>query len=297
MHRLALIGIALLLAGCGWLRDQVKDPEVTFTRATVTSVDFERISLDLELAVRNPNPVGVQLSGYALDLTVGELPCVQAREQQDIDLGGEKTANITVPVSVAWVDVRKATQSLVQGKQVPKDVPWTATGTVTVANPVHPLELPFEAAGELPVVVPPLLVPTDLRVVKADLAKASLEVDVRIENPNARAVAIDQVEWLVEVEGREASRGALREPIRIGARKKDTVTLELRVASTELGLAAFGLLLRRADVDVRVRGTANVDTGVGVTGWGFDTAEAAPAPSQTKESRTRRKVPGSGRTR
>ena len=265
--------MVVLLAGCGWLRDQVKDPEVAYEAARVTSVDFEQIAIELELAVTNPNPVGVTLSGYDLDLNIGELPCVRAKERQDIDLRGGKAATVLVPISLKWTEVQAAAGDLMKDGEVPKDVPWTANGTVTVVAGPTELEVPFSAAGDLPVVVPPTLVPTDLRFVRADLAKAQLEVDVQIENPNARPIAADRVEWLVEVEGREASRGRLEKPVRIKARGKAEVTLHVEASSRDLGLAAFAMLARSGELDVRVRGSAMVDTGLGKNAWSFDSRE------------------------
>jgi LEA14-like dessication related protein len=139
------------------------------------------------------------------------------------------------------------------------------SGTVQVETPLGVLDVPLSHAGRLPVPRLPEVRLTGARLGASSLTELTLDLSLRLANPNRFPLAGGRLTFdvlvagVVVAEGREVTVGA------IGPHGEAPVTLPLRLSLRAAGKVAGSL---HGGTEVRLRGSASV---AGVT-TPFETA-------------------------
>lgn len=274
MRRLtSLLFLLVLCSGCSALQQVLQPPTVRFDRAAFRAASFEALDVDLIFNVTNPNMLGAQLDGYAIDFQVDGLTLLDGTVDQAVDLGAGATTKLVLPVSVRWEEIAGKVSDWSSG-QVPDTVPWSAKGSVAAVTPIGTFDLPFDVGGKLPVVVPPTVLPTAVRVLNTNPLAPRLAVDVAVSNPSGRALGLKRLDQRLTLQGREVVSSRLAEELPVAARSTETRTVEFGVDALDLATALFGLIASGGQAQVGLTGDVEVDTGFGVVPLSFDAAEA-----------------------
>ena len=114
--------------------------------------------------------------------------------------------------------------------------------------------------------------PTEL-----DLEGVTLGLRYRVDNPNAVGLKLANLDYRVEVDGRQAVAGAMKSGLAIPARGSAPLDIPVRVRYADVpGLldAAF----TRDELPFRIEGSAGLSTPIGVVGLPFSYAGRIPVP-------------------
>ncbi len=273
--RLRLVLLALVVfastPGCAYLNQVIQPPKVSFDRAVFKAADFETLRVDLHLAVENPNILGVQLSGYEVKFVVDDMTLLDGDVKQELDLGAGKTADLVVPVSFKWQEIASKVGDVLAGKPVPDDAPFRAAGNVRIRTALGEIAVPYDFSGKIPVIAPPVVKPTAIRLQRTTVAGVTLAVDVDVENITGRPLGLRSFEHAVLFSGRPVVSGRLADNLPVAARATETRTVTFTLSAIEAGFSLFNLITRGGRVDVKYSGTARVDTGIGIIPVDFDT--------------------------
>ena len=158
---IALMGIMFVLifslTGCV----QLQSPTVTFVGQKIDSIDIEKIKVNLDFNVYNPNGLGVEGAELSYSVFVKGIDCFQGKNAK-INLPGNQTVAIVVPVEVAYSKLFASTvemvKSVVAGE---KELPYEVRGTVTVPFVGFPINIPVKQQGTIP--LPEVKMPTSLQ--------------------------------------------------------------------------------------------------------------------------------------
>lgn len=274
MRRLApLLALLVLTTGCSTLQQVLQPPTVRFDRAAFRAASFDALNVDLVFNVTNPNLLGAQLDGYAIDFRVDGLTLLDGRVDQRVDLGGGATTQLVLPVSVRWEEIAGKVADW-SSSQVPDTVPWSARGSVAAVTPIGTFDLPFDVGGELPVIVPPAVAPIALRVLNANPLSPRLAVDVAVTNPSGHAFGLRRLDQRLTLQGRDVVSSRIAEDLPVAARSTETRTVEFGVDALDLATALFALIASGGQAQVGLTGDVQVDTGFGVVPFSFDAADA-----------------------
>lgn len=97
-HYLFLLTVfTLLIAGCDHL--EPKDPEfITMQKVRVTNISAGNVTIEGDAVLRNPNAVGLDLTGIDIDVTVNEVEVGKARQTNSaVDI--QANSNFTIPLA------------------------------------------------------------------------------------------------------------------------------------------------------------------------------------------------------
>jgi LEA14-like dessication related protein len=259
------------VAGCSALSRVFQPPKVTFDRAVFKAADFERLRVDLHLAVHNPNFLGVTLRGYAVKFVVDDMTLLDGDVKQSLDLGAGSTGDLVVPVTFKWTEIAAKVGDIVSGKPVPDHAPFRAVGNVRIATALGEISVPFDFKGKIPVIAPPVVRPTAIRVQSASIAGVTLAIDVEVENVTGRPLGLKRFDHALKLSGRPVVSGRVADNLPVAARSTEERTVTVTLSALEAGLSLFNLLQSGGRVDVVYTGSADIDTGIGVIPVTFDT--------------------------
>ena len=99
LHKLLpiLLPILLLASSCSNL--EPKEPEfITMKKVRVTNISAGKVTVEGDAILRNPNPMGLDLTGIDIDVTVNDVKVGKARQTSGkVDI--QPDANFTIPLA------------------------------------------------------------------------------------------------------------------------------------------------------------------------------------------------------
>ena len=253
-RRIAAVAVLSTLAGCagleGVLRQGIQRPEVTVLSAAPTGIDFEGLSLAVDLRVQNPNAMGLRVAGFAwqLDVEGGRIATGDAPGGLTLPASGAATSRVTARVRFA--DLAK----LVQLTEARDQVALKVAGRVTVETPIGPIDVPWSWTGALPVPRLPKLELAGVRLGHQSFTETEVVVSLKVQNANAYPLPAASVKLDVELNGARVAQATSRQLPPVGA--GGAATLEVPVRMSLLGAGAALLASRGQPITVAAHGSA-----------------------------------------
>jgi LEA14-like dessication related protein len=252
--RIAVVTSLFALAGCaglgGVLRQGITPPEVSVLSAAPTTVDFEGLTVAVDLRVQNPNPIGLRARGFAwqVDVEGGRVASGDAPGGLNLPANGAATSRVTARLRFADL------ANLVRLAEVKERIDLRVAGSVAVETPIGAIDVPWSWTGDLPVPRLPRVELAGVRLGRQSFTETEVLVRLRVQNPNAFALPAASVKLDVDLAGDRVAQAASQPLAAMGAGA--TATLEVPVRLSLLGAGRAVLGARGRPLAVSVRGTA-----------------------------------------
>lgn len=143
---LGMLGVVVVLGGCGGVGDNFKQPEVHLDRVILRGLGLTGGTMDLVVAVYNPN--GFDLRGtraqVGFDVEDSHVGDVEYTEDYEVQKGD--TTTVMLPLRFNWVGVGGAVRTALGYG----DLPYTLKGQLTLQTPFGRRVVPFTHTGRAP---------------------------------------------------------------------------------------------------------------------------------------------------
>jgi len=95
------LAFAFALAGCSSfdLARVLKKPEVTVKGAEIELLTFEEARIRFDVALANPNPVGVRLAGFDYRLNLDGAEFLNGTVDREVSIAAHASSTVPVPVA------------------------------------------------------------------------------------------------------------------------------------------------------------------------------------------------------
>lgn len=260
----ALVTLATLVGSCAALQGAVKKPKVNFQTARFSAADFETLKMDLVFNVSNPNPIGVKMAGYSMNLKLDEITLLDGDVNEALDLRPNQQTQLVLPAVIRWKEIIAQIT-----KGIGDEIPYSVGGTVRFDTPLGRVGIPMKAQGNVPVVKPPLVIPADLKVVKSSLSAVELQLALDVTNPTARAMNILGFSNAVTIAGRKVVDSTLDEALAVTKKGTTRRNINIRLGVADVGMALLSAITGGRSLDIGVAGGATIDTGFGKIPWSY----------------------------
>ena len=107
-----LLAVMSVLSSCETVQMFIQKPEVSVKSVTTAALSFQEITLDLDLLIENPNPVGISLSSFDYDFLVEEQGLVKGSAGEGLDIAALGSSVVTVPVTINFKELYSAVSSM-----------------------------------------------------------------------------------------------------------------------------------------------------------------------------------------
>ncbi len=256
-----LLLLPLLLAGCakGGLPNLSSIvPTVAFHKLKFEDLSFEGTTAEFVFNVDNPNPIGLDLASLDWALALSGNPFLDGNHGSPVSVSPQDKSKVRLPVSLKWADALSVGQAL-KGAD---EIPWSMSGDFRFSTPLGPIGLPFEQAGQLPMLHAPRIRLEALRVERLDLAKqtASLALDLGIDSDQQTTLSFDAFDYDVKLKGTSVASGnALVGAV---AGSKD-ITLPIDLNLLNLGAVIVEAITNKSQLQVGLSADAQIGTPLG----------------------------------
>jgi LEA14-like dessication related protein len=261
MRRLQFIvvpaALLLFLAGCASLGDLVRKPEVSVIRVVPTGADFEHIDLEMELLVKNPNPVGIRLAGYDYDLTVDGASFFQGSMHEPVELAAEGSSTFKVPLTLNYRELFSSLKSLADETESAYRIETGFLFNLPVLGDQR-LELSYEG------VVPHIKVPEirfgDIEVTRLSLTGADIRSRLTVRNPNGFDFSLKDLGADLQVNGISWAELKQSRAVELAAGKEAELSYDFSLDFINMGRLVYKLLSGEDRVSYDLQGNLLLGT-------------------------------------
>jgi LEA14-like dessication related protein len=225
----AFVFLILLAEGCATL-DIVKRPEVQAIRPRISGIDFQGVDLAFDVEVSNPYPVPIRTPAFRYGLDIEGTEFLSSKQSAKVDLPALRTGTVTLPVRLPYADLWRAFANLV-------DVPearYTLHGAVLASALGQSFELPLKHSGTFPVLRPPTLSDAKVHVSDVSIRGARIVADAVIKNPNAFALGLKDVGYVLNVGDKQVGGLAASTPETVGPGETGRLTLSGTISAADV---------------------------------------------------------------
>ncbi|MCO4743376.1 MAG: LEA type 2 family protein [Proteobacteria bacterium] len=273
-NAIALIPV-LALAGCPKLGDlgnmvnlDKYTPKLSFDTVKLVDVNWETATADFVFQVSNPNPVEVKVATFSYGLALSEQPFLSGTNDDGMALASEGDTELVLPVSIKFTDAISTAQA-VAGSDT---IPFALKGDFGFNTPLGVVKVPYDEAGELPVLRLPKIAIAGARVAefKPLQNKATLEIDLGVTHEQGATLDFSQFDYNVGLNGGSIASGLVDNLASVEAGTTGLVTLPIELNLLEMGATVVQAISKKEKIDLSLGAGLNVKTPLGVIPLSID---------------------------
>ena len=252
---LFLSAASLMMSSCAGLDGLLSEPKARVESVDLTEVSFDAVTLTVKVEIDNPNPLGLSLKAYDYSLRAWDSTLADGRQEHRVSIRPDGISTLPIPITLKFADLVNVGTEARSADSVPLDI---ALGLEIDMSYLGALRLDLNAAAEVPVPKPPIVVPGNLRVDRLGLGGAGLTFELEVRNPNSFAMDIRSLEGRLIVGDRAWGALQLKTPLTLSGNSRKAVDFGLEVDFGQVGRSAWSLLSGSGSTRVRLDGSMNV---------------------------------------
>jgi LEA14-like dessication related protein len=234
-----------------------ENPGVRVESVKVSGVSFDALDLLFNLAVENPNPVGVTVKKYDYELELNDFSFLKGEQDSGLRLASESTGSVDIPLTLQFADIYSALGSM-EGQDSTR---YRFKTNFTIDVPVMgSVQIPVQTSGHVPVICLPEIGFESLSLKRLSLTGAEAVIVIRLKNPNAFSLVANDFRYSFAIEERTVLSGIAEEGFRVDRKAESSIEFPLSLSFADLGLSLYRILSGEQGAEYRFNGSASFDT-------------------------------------
>ena len=258
---IALI-ILVILSGCAELEDFVSIPTARVDSVEISGIDFDSVTILVNVEIDNPNPLGLTLDAYDYRLEAWQSDIVKGRVEDPVSLRPDGRSKLPIPVTMTFTELADAGASLIGADSIPLDI---GLGLEIAIPYMGAIRLDLSAFIDIPIPRPPTIVPVRLKVDSINMSGARISLEMELGNPNSFGMDIIRLSGLFLVGGNPWGEISLEERINLTPGSRQSAVVGARISFADVGRSAWNLLSGSGRIQVTMSGES--DIGMDIPGF------------------------------
>jgi LEA14-like dessication related protein len=196
-RKLAYITLILILAAsCASVKPVILDPEVSVTEVRVTELSFYEISLEMELLITNPNPLGIDLEGFDYDFLINDASFIRGNQEDKVSLAAHGKSSLVIPFTLNYQNMYQTMVSIRDSRESDYKI---VTGLHFVLPVLGEQRLELAHEGQIPLIRLPRFSFESLYVSSLGLMGADIIILMKVQNPNSFDINLKEFQGVLKV--------------------------------------------------------------------------------------------------
>jgi LEA14-like dessication related protein len=230
---------------------QNQKPTVTITQVRIIDINFEEVTLGFDTRIDNPNPVDISLAGIDYDLHLQGNSFLKGITRQPVTIKASAKSAVELPLTIGFEKLKSSYAAI---KDKPS-VDYLLNLNLLIDVPIigqysHALK----QEGSLPVPKKPSIDLADIRVNRMSFTGADVDVSFNINNPNPYSAVLDQLNYKLNINGKEWASGTSEEPGTIEANGNSIINIPVSLKFSQLGMELYKLLSSSSNINYGLSG-------------------------------------------
>jgi LEA14-like dessication related protein len=249
MSRLLLLLTALfqlvLLTSCATLEKvgqalEGQRPTAQVEGLRLTGLDMNGVDLAFDVAVDNPNPIGISLAALDYDLKLFGSSFIQGDQPMGMKLSANGRSQVEVPVRMGFQQLLDSYRQLKGADEVGYELDLGMGFEVPVLGQVR---VPASYQGKLPIPEMPSVSLSSVDVEQLTLSGAKLLLELQVDNPNRFALQLDKLDYNLKLNGYDVGGGVVNQAVKVKQDGRGVISLPLSLNFSQAGMGLYKALL------------------------------------------------------
>lgn len=252
----------LLLNTCSGIRELaesvgVKHPTVQFAGAKITGLSFQDADFMFDIRIQNPNPVGIQLTGFDYDVLINGKSFVRGDQDEGLEIKAQGGHIVHIPVSLGFSNIYETFTDLKKEDSSTYEMNCGFSFNLPVLGPVR---VPVGTKGDLPLIKLPSIDLEALKLNRLDLSGADLQLDIRINNPNSFSLLLEGLKYQLLIGGQPWASSEAEHHMGVTGKGEGILTLPISLNFAQIGQSVYRLLTGDQSLEYELKGDLDLTT-------------------------------------
>ncbi len=252
-----LLVLFVFLSGCETVQMLIQKPEVSVKSVKASAISFQEITLDMDLLIENPNPVGISLSSFDYGLMIEDQGLLKGTSGDGLDIEALGSSVVTVPLTVNFKELYAAVSSMLNQDESAYRIDTGFNFMLPVLGEQR-VELSHE--GTFPNIRMPSFSFKNLYVKSLGLMGADLIVTMEVENPNAFDVGLNGFDGEFRINKETWSQLSVNQSVEFASRGMGEIGFEFRLDFLSMGRTVRDLLTSSEPLNYDFTGEVSLDS-------------------------------------
>lgn len=250
--------IAVILAGCATSKSvENVSPEISVDGISITDVSFDGVDLMAAVSSENDPNAGSGATRYNYRIIIGGQTLASGSVEPIPDPGPHSGSTAKVPFTIDYKDVFQRFGDLGDRETLPFIMETTLISDPITADPANkPVQID-SLASSIPVLKKPGIVIDTLMLHSFNLAVATLELRLRVVNPNAFPVMVTGLNFDLIVEETEWHHQELADRIEVPAKSDIVINTPFSMRPRDFSTEVYRMLNMSQEFGFTVKGGAD----------------------------------------
>lgn len=253
----AVLFVILGLSGCKTVEMLVQKPEVSVNSVEIRSISFQDITLDMEVLVYNPNPIGIDLESFDYDLLIEDSSLLKGSAAEGLSLEANGSSIITIPLTVNYKDLYQSVSSMREQDESAYRVDTGFSFQLPILGEQR-IELSHE--GKIPNVRMPRFSFESLYVKSLGLMGADLVILMNVDNPNAFGIGLNEFRGVLDINKQKWAELSAGEAVYFPAGGSGELGFQFRLEFLSMGRTVRDLLSKNESLNYEFVGNILLDS-------------------------------------
>ena len=255
---MGLIIGSIMLNGCATVRDiaNVLKPGVRLKDVHLASLSFDAAEVLVDVSIENPNPlIPIALTSVDYDLKINEISFLKGRQPHELRIDPLGGTVFQIPVTLNYKNLYDTFQSLREQDVTAYNI---ECGLSFDLPGLGLTRIPLNASGEFPAVKIPSLAVDGLKVKQVKVSGADMELQLRMNNPNAFDLLLNQFDYEFQVNGKPWASGMGLNQVQVNSKGESAMTIPISLDFAQIGFTVYQMLSGGEQFDYAFKGNLNL---------------------------------------
>ena len=256
-----------LFAACSsvqeYLKTSIQKPRVEFTGAEINGLSFEALDLIFDLRIANPNPVGINLTGFDYNLFINRQSFVKGRQDDGLQIAANGENTVQIPLTLQFSEIY---QSLVSLKNADSSQYKIACGFSFDLPVLGMQRIPVSKEGSIPLLKLPHISVESLQLKEMNFTGADLQLNLRLFNPNAFSFLVKALHYELEVNEKPWVHGQSEDRSSVAAKDAGLLAIPISLNFLQIGQSVSQLMKRNQTLNYHLKGDLNLGSSLPLLG-------------------------------
>jgi LEA14-like dessication related protein len=254
-----LLTISVTIFKCATLQSlaDIQKPTLDVDDLRFVDISFKKLDLELLVQVNNPNKLALDLAGYQYELKLGQSSFLNGQQNIPLNIAAQSKSRVDIPISIDFEQLYNTFQQLSKKDSTEYEIQCGLDFDLPILGRTT---VPIKKSGHLPLIKIPKISLHALQLKKLSFTGADLELQVKVNNPNAFSLFLNNLEYALKVNGAAWAKGNSVKQTKIGEKGQGILSVPVSLDLGQLGQTVLGLLQGNQNFQYEVQGNLGLKT-------------------------------------
>jgi LEA14-like dessication related protein len=241
----------------------IEEPKVRISKTKLTGLTFDQADLVFDIEIKNPNPIGISLTGFDYDLVLNSISFLKGDQNKQIEIKPNDVNTIQLPLSLIYQNIYKTYRSLKNEDKINYSL---KTGLSFNLPVLGVMKIPVSTSGKIPSIRIPTISLQSIKLKRINLTGADFELAIGINNPNSFGFIINTLRYgLIINQGRWID-GETSKLSSIESKKRNIIRIPFSLNFLQIGSSIYQEINSGKSLTYQFTGEANLSSSLEMLG-------------------------------